>query len=138
MSKIRYKYNTKTLSYEKAVTPIVVRIFRVLSFLFTASTIGVVAVIIAFKYFDSPKERQMRRELEAMTRQYNLLSRRVDQMSDVMDDLASRDNKTYRAILEMDSIPDEIRKAGYGSADRYASLEGYSTTQLMTMLTSKV
>ena len=138
MSKIRYKYNTKTLSYEKAVTPLGARIFRVLSFLFTASTIGVVAVVIAFKYFDSPKERQMRRELDKMKLQYDLLSRRVDGMDDVMTDLASRDNNTYRAILEMDSIPDEIRKAGYGSADRYASLSKYTNSQLMVMLTQKV
>src|SRR4030067_642070 len=31
MSKIRYRFNTKTLSYEKAVTPIRTRIFRVIS-----------------------------------------------------------------------------------------------------------
>jgi septal ring factor EnvC (AmiA/AmiB activator) len=120
------------------VTPIATRIFRVLSFLFTASTIGVVAVVIAFRYFDSPKARQMRRDLDKMKSQYAILSKRVDQMSNVMDDLASRDNGIYRAICEMDSIPDEIRKAGYGSADRYAELEGYNSTQLMEMLTGKV
>lgn len=138
MSKIRYRYNTKTLSYEKAITPIRTRIFRVISFLGTASVIGVIAVIIAFKYFDSPKEKQLRRDLERMQLQYNLLGRRVDQMNLVMEDLASRDNNIYRAILESDSIPDAIRKAGFGSMDRYQSLEGFDYSSLMVSLTQKV
>lgn len=138
MSKIRYRYNTKTLSYEKAITPIRTRIFRVISFLGTASVIGVIAVIIAFKYFDSPKEKQLRRDIERMQLQYNLLGRRVDQMNLVMEDLASRDNNIYRAILESDSIPDAIRKAGFGSMDRYQSLEGFDYSSLMVSLTQKV
>lgn len=138
MSKIRYRYNTKTLSYEKAITPIRTRIFRVISFLGTASVIGMIAVIIAFKYFDSPKEKQLRRDLERMQLQYNLLGRRVDQMNLVMEDLASRDNNIYRAILESDSIPDAIRKAGFGSMDRYQSLEGFDYSSLMVSLTQKV
>jgi murein DD-endopeptidase MepM/ murein hydrolase activator NlpD len=138
MSKIRYRYNTKTLSYEKAVTPIRTRIFGILSFLATASVIGVVAVIIAFKYFDSPKEKQLRRELDKMQLQYKLLSRRVDQMNLVMEDLSSRDNNIYRAILESDSIPDAIRKAGYGSNARYNSLEGFDYSDLMVSITQKI
>lgn len=138
MSKVRYRYNTKTLSYEKAVTPIRTRIFRIISFLGTASVIGVIAVIFAFKYFDSPKEKQLRRELERMQLQYNLLNRRVDQMNLVMEDLSSRDNNIYRAILESDSIPDAIRKAGFGSMDRYKSLEGFDYSSLMIAITQKV
>lgn len=138
MSKIRYRYNTKTLSYEKAVTPVRTRIVRIISFLGTASVIGVISVIIAFRYFDSPKEKQLRRELDRMKLQYELLNRRLDQMDLVMSDLANRDNNIYRAILESDSIPDAIRKAGYGSADRYASLEGYDYSSLMVSLTQKV
>ncbi|MBI3510789.1 MAG: M23 family metallopeptidase [Bacteroidetes bacterium] len=138
MSKIRYKYNTKTLSYEKAVTPIVTRIFRVISFLFTASVIGAVSVVISFRYFDSPKEKQMRRELETAKLQYDLLNRKVDQMNLVMQDLSGRDNNIYRAILETDSIPDALRKAGFGTVDRYKSLEGFEYSTMMVSLTQKV
>ncbi|HEU4717392.1 MAG TPA: M23 family metallopeptidase [Bacteroidia bacterium] len=138
MSKIRYRYNTKTLSYEKAVTPIGTRLFRILSFLGTSSVIGVISVIIAFRYFDSPKERRLRREIDQMTLQYKLLNRRLDQYDLVLHDLASRDNDIYRAILETDSIPDAIRRAGFGGADRYKDLEGFDNSALMISLTQKV
>ena len=138
MSKVRYKYNTKTLSYERAVTPLRTRIFRVISFLGTASVIGVISVIIAFKYFDSPKEKQLRRELDKMTLQYDRLNKRIDNLSMVLRDLEDRDDNIYRAIFETDSIPDDIRHSGFGGADRYKDLEGYTNSQMMVKTTQKL
>lgn len=138
MSKIKYKYNTKTLSYEKAVTPVGARVFRIVSFLGTASVIGVVSVIIAFRYFDSPKEKQLRRELEKMQIQYDLLNKRMDNLSMVLNDLEDRDDNIYRAIFETDSIPDDIRHSGFGGADRYKEFQGYTNSQLMVSTTQKL
>jgi murein DD-endopeptidase MepM/ murein hydrolase activator NlpD len=138
MSKVRYKYNTKTLSYEKAVTPIRTQIFRVISFLGTASVIGVISVIIAFKYFDSPKEKKLRQELEKMNTQYTILNKRIENLSLVLHDLEDRDDNIYRAIFETDSIPDDIRHSGFGGADRYLDLQGYTNSQLMTSTTMKI
>ncbi len=138
MSKIRYRFNRKTLSYEKAVTPIRTQIFRVVSFLGTASVIGVVAVLIAFKYLDSPKEKQLRRELEKMQLQYDLVNHRIDNMTKVMEDMEHRDDNIYRVIFEAEPIPSDIRQAGFGGVDRYSALEGYNNSQLMISLTQKV
>ena len=138
MSKIRYRYNTKTLSYEKAETPFRVRLFRVISFLGTASVIGVISVIIAFRYFDSPKEKQMRRELDKMRFQYELLSSRLDNLNLVLADLQQRDDNIYRVIFEAEPIPSEIRMAGFGGANRYKELEGYDNSDVMIMLTQKI
>ena len=137
MSKIRYRYNTKTLSYEKAVTPVRTRIFRIISFLGTASVIGVISVIIAFRYFDSPKEKQLRRELDKMKLQYDLVSRRMDNMTAVMKDMENRDDNIYRVIFEAEPIPSDIRQAGFGDVNRYAALEGYNNSDLMIALTQK-
>lgn len=138
MSKVRYKYNTKTLSYEKAVTPLRTRVFRAISFLGTASVIGVISVIIAFRYFDSPKEKQLRREMEKMQIQYDLLNKRMNNLAVVLDDLEQRDDNVYRAIFEAEPIPDDIRKSGFGGADRYKDLEGFTYSQLMISTTQKM
>lgn len=138
MSKVRYRYNTKTLSYEKAVVPLRTRLFRILSFLGTASVIGVISVVIAFRYFDSPKEKQLRRELEKMEFQYDLLNKRLNNLSLVLGDLERRDDNVYRAIFETDSIPDEIRRSGFGGADRYKELQGFTNSQLMISTTQKM
>jgi hypothetical protein len=113
------------------------RIFRIISFLGTASVIGVISVVIAFRYFDSPKEKQLRRELDKMKLQYDLVSRRMDNMSAVMKDMENRDDNIYRVIFEAEPIPSDIRQAGFGDANRYAALEGYNNSELMIALTQK-
>ncbi len=138
MSKIRYRFNRKTLNYERAVTSMRTHVFRVVSFLGTASVIGALAVVIAFKFFDSPKEKQLRRELEKMKLQYNLVNGRVENMNKVIEDLEHRDDNIYRVIFEAEPIPTDIRKAGFGGVDRYADLEGFDNSQLMLKLTQKV
>jgi septal ring factor EnvC (AmiA/AmiB activator) len=138
MSKIRYRFNRKTLNYERAVTSMRTHVFRVLSFLGTASVIGALAVVIAFNFFDSPKEKQLRRELEKMKLQYNLVNERIENMNKVIEDLEHRDDNIYRAIFEAEPISNDIRKAGFGGVDQYADLEGFDNSQLMLKLTQKV
>jgi hypothetical protein len=138
MSKIRYRYNTKTLSYEKAVTPIRTRVFRVISFLASTAVIGVISVTIAFRFFGSPGEKQLQRELDRMKLQYGLLSKKADLMDTVLSDLERRDNNSYRVIFEAEPIPDDIRRQGFGGADRYNSLEGFgAVSDMMVSLTQK-
>lgn len=138
MSKIRYRFNRKTLNYERAVTSMRTHVFRVLSFLGTASVIGALAVVIAFNFFDSPKEKQLRRELEKMKLQYNLVNERIENMNKVIEDLEHRDDNIYRAIFEAEPISNDIRKAGFRGMDQYADLEGFGNSQLMLNLTQKV
>ncbi|HTF04538.1 MAG TPA: M23 family metallopeptidase, partial [Bacteroidia bacterium] len=138
MSKVRYRYNTKTLSYEKAVTPFRTQFFRIISFLGTASVIGVISVVIAFRFFDSPKEKQMRRELDQMDAQYQILNKRLNNLSLVLNDLENRDDNVYRAYFNAEPISDDIRKSGFGGADRYRELQGFTHTQLMISTTQKM
>jgi len=97
-----------------------------------------ISVVIAFRYFDSPKEKQLRRELEKMEFQYDLLNKRLNNLSLVLGDLERRDDNVYRAIFETDSIPDEIRRSGFGGADRYKELQGFTNSQLMISTTQKM
>jgi murein DD-endopeptidase MepM/ murein hydrolase activator NlpD len=138
MSKVRYRYNTKTLSYEKAITPFRTQFFRIISFLGTASVIGVISVVIAFKFFDSPKEKQMRRELDKMNAQYDILNKRMNNLALVLNDLEQRDDNVYRAYFNAEPIADDIRKSGFGGADRYKELQGFTHSQLMISTTQKM
>jgi murein DD-endopeptidase MepM/ murein hydrolase activator NlpD len=56
----------------------------------------------------------------------------------VLNDLEDRDDNIYRVIFETDSIPDDIRHSGFGGADRYKDLQGYSNSQLMVATTQKL
>ena len=131
MSKIKYRFNTKSLTYEKDIISIGKRIWQILSYLATGLFFATITIMLAYKYLDSPKEKQLQREIAELTLQYDLLNKRMEQTSQVLADIQDRDNNVYRTIFEADPIPESIRKAGFGGVERYKELQGYSNSDLM-------
>ncbi len=138
MSKVKYKFNRRSLTYEKVETGWRRKAIKVLSYLATGTVFAVLTVVIAFKIIDSPQEKQLQRELEKMRSQYELLNKKLDQMNTVLGDLEERDNNIYRIIFEADPILNNIRRAGFGGIDRYKELEGYENSQLIISTSQKL
>ncbi|MCK6650373.1 MAG: M23 family metallopeptidase [Bacteroidia bacterium] len=138
MSKIKYKFNTKSLTYEKVTVPIRKRIWQALSYLAIGLVFATITILLAYEYLDSPKEKQLQREIAELTLQYELLNTRMSEAIEVLDDIQDRDNNIYRTIFEADSIPESIRKAGFGGVDRYKKLQGFNNSDLMIETTKKL
>ncbi|HRP55974.1 M23 family metallopeptidase [Agriterribacter sp.] len=109
MKKIKYYYNTNSLRYEKLVTPLRVKLLRILGFLAGAIVTALIIVVIAFQVIDSPKEMIMRQENNRIKEDYRLLNARVRTMQQQMAELEKRDNHVYREIFEANPIPDSAR-----------------------------
>ncbi len=131
MSKIKYKFNTKSLTYEKVTVPIRKRVWQVLSYLAIGLVFATATILFAFKYLNSPKEKQLQREIAELTIQFELLNSRMGEVSEVLDDIQERDNNVYRTIFEAEPIPASIRQAGFGGVDRYKALQGFNNSDLM-------
>ncbi len=138
MSKIKYRYDTKSLSYQKVEVAMRTKIIRVLSYLATGTVFAVITILLAYAYLDSPKEKIQKRELEAMKLQYELLNNKFNLASKVLADLEERDDNIYRMVFEAEPISDDIRKAGFGGVNRYNELEGYDNSILMMETTKKL
>jgi murein DD-endopeptidase MepM/ murein hydrolase activator NlpD len=138
MSKIKYRFNTKSLTYERAkLTPREIAL-RVLSYLATGLVFATVVIVLAYRFLDSPKEKQLLRENENLKIQYDILNKRVELLADVLEDLQQRDDNIYRVIFEAEPIADNIRKAGFGGVNRYKTLEGFDNAQLVIEATKKI
>jgi murein DD-endopeptidase MepM/ murein hydrolase activator NlpD len=129
--KIKYFYNTNTLSYEKVKISWGALAFRVFGFLSAALVFGVIAVFFAYKYLDSPKEKILKRELSKTHSQFTLLNRRLQKMESVLKDIQERDDNTYRVIFEANPIDPAQRQGSYGGTNLYADLEGYDNSEMM-------
>lgn len=138
MAKHKYKFNTKSLSYEKVETSFKQVIFKVLSYLGTSTLLAALLLLLFFQYFSSPKEIIQQREIEQLTLQYRLLNEKFDNLNTVLGNLQERDDNIYRAIFEAEPIPEEVRRAGFGGVDRYRELEGYNNSELMVATTKKL
>ena len=138
MSKINYKYNNKSLSYEIIVVPLHKRVGKVLSYLAIGLVFATLTIIFAYKYLDSPKEKQLQREISELSLQYELLNNRMGQVTEVLSDIQDRDNNIYRTIFEAEPIPASIRQAGYGGVDRYKELQGFNNSELIVETTKRL
>ncbi|MCE9540260.1 MAG: M23 family metallopeptidase [Bacteroidetes bacterium] len=131
MSKVNYKYNSKSLSFEKAIVPMRKRVIQVLSYLAIGLVFATITILIAYKYLDSPKEKQLQREISELSLQYELLNGRMEQVTEVLGDIQERDNNVYRTIFEAEPIAASIRQAGFGGVNRYKELQGFNNSALM-------
>ncbi|WP_104734615.1 M23 family metallopeptidase [Hanstruepera ponticola] len=131
MSKVKYYYDSETLSYRK-IERKKGRTFKYISvFILAAALFGFLTVFITSQYVESPKEKALKRELSNMQLQYELLNRKMDEAQLVLEDIANRDNNIYRLYFEANPIPDEQRKAGFGGVNRYKYLEGFDNSKLI-------
>ena len=138
MAKVKYHFNTHSLKYEKVVVSLKRRLVNALVFLATASVFATIIILIAYRFFDSPKEKQLKRELSQYKVQLELLNHRTEQVEAVVKSLQDKDDNIYRVIMEAEPIPDEVRNAGFGGVNKYKELEGYDNSELIIETTKKL
>ncbi|MGC6428301.1 MAG: M23 family metallopeptidase [Flavobacteriales bacterium] len=138
MSKSKFYYDKKSLSYKKIETNWKSRLRSGTLFFFSSICFAVLMVFVVFRFFDSPKEKLLVRELDKMTLQYEILNKNLDQLESVLDNIKDRDDNIYRVIFEADPIPNTIRKAGMGGVNRYKDLEGYNNSDLLISSSKKL
>ena len=138
MAKVKYYYDPKTLSYRKIEKDTRYRLQRTGAFLVASALLAGIFLFVADTFIDSPKEKRLKRELENMRIQYDILDQRLDHVAEVLEDLEQRDDNIYRVIFEAEPIPNSIRKAGFGGANRYKKLEGYQNSELIKEASMKL
>jgi murein DD-endopeptidase MepM/ murein hydrolase activator NlpD len=88
--------------------------------------------------FGSPKERVLTAQIENLKLQYTLIGRELDNSIATLNSLRLSDDKRYRPVLDMDSVPESYRKAGFGGIDRYNDLAGFINSDILIAYKSKI
>lgn len=133
MSKVKYYYDSETLSYRK-IEPKKGRKWGIFFLSLLGSLLSgflLLLVYLNLPNVETPKERELKRELAQMELQFELMNRKMDEAEGVLEQLADRDNNLYRAYFEANPIPEEQRKAGFGGVNRYRDLEGFDNSKLV-------
>jgi murein DD-endopeptidase MepM/ murein hydrolase activator NlpD len=132
MNKVKYYYDSESLSYRKIERKKRTTFKYAFMFILGAALFGFMFVFIAGQYVESPKEKALKRELQNMQLQYELLNKKMAHAETVLSNIADRDNNIYRVYFEANPIPEEQRKAGFGGINRYKELEGFDNSKLIT------
>ncbi|WP_339611596.1 M23 family metallopeptidase [uncultured Planktosalinus sp.] len=133
MSKVKYYYDSETLSYRKIERKKGRRFGLVLIYLLGMILSGflLLLVYLSIPSLETPREKILSRELSNMKLQYELLNRKMTDIEDVLAEVAERDDNIYRLYFEAEPIPEEQRKAGFGGVNRYRDLEGFDNSRLI-------
>ena len=138
MSKVKYKFNKKSLQFEEVKVTIKEMALKVLSVFATGSVFSAIVIFLAYTFLDSPKEKMLKREIAHYELRFQLINERIQQYDAVLSDLADRDDNIYRVIFEAEPVPSAIRKAGFGGTDRYSKLEGYKNSDIIISTIKKL
>ncbi len=132
MGKTKYLFNTKSLTVEKVQETLWDKIKVFLQVILAGVVFSVIVLTIGYTFFDSPKEKMLRREIEQYRLQYQVVNDRLDILASVLHDVQERDDHIYRVIFEAEPIPRSVRDAAFGGVDRYAEFEGYQSARLIS------
>jgi murein DD-endopeptidase MepM/ murein hydrolase activator NlpD len=139
MSKnIYYRYNPETDNYERVYISVKARAWQLLRFLLFSSLIGAALFIIAFYVFNSPGEKNLRKENSELKSQYNILNKRIENSLKMMDNIRQRDDNFYRVMMQMEPLSISQLYAGLDNDNRYKKLQSLSEAQLITELTRQL
>lgn len=138
MTKVKYYYDTKTLAYKIIERSKLQMLKRVLFFITSSTAIALGLVVLFFSIFDSPKEKELKREINNLLVQYELLESQIVNSSHILDELQERDDNIYRVIFEAEPIDASIRRAGFGGVNRYKKYESFKHSDLVAELHKKV
>ncbi len=132
MGKVRYSFNTKSLTVEKVTVTLWDKIKALLRIVLAGMVFSVIVLTLGYTFFDSPKEKVLRREIDQYKIQYQIISDRMHLLASALDDIRERDDHIYRVIFEAEPIPRTIREAAFGGSDRYAQYRGFQNSQLIS------
>jgi murein DD-endopeptidase MepM/ murein hydrolase activator NlpD len=138
MAKIKYYYDTKTLSYKRIQLSKLEKTKRYLLFFSSSLFLSLAILLVFFQFFDSPKENKLKNEIKNLSTQYKVIDESMRQIEIVLDDIQQRDDNIYRTIFEADPIPKSIRKQGFGGVNRYKKFAGYSNSDIIINTTTKI
>jgi murein DD-endopeptidase MepM/ murein hydrolase activator NlpD len=140
MSKVKYYYDSETLSYRKIADKKTTRLKKLMLFILASFLFGMIGLLFLLNtsLVNTPRELSLSRELLNLEFQFEQLNKKMNQAALVLDNIESRDNTIYRVYFEANPIPEAQRKAGFGGLNRYKPLEGYEYSELITATAKKL
>jgi murein DD-endopeptidase MepM/ murein hydrolase activator NlpD len=131
MAKPKYKFNPESLSFDKIRLGARAIFLRALAYVVASVLIGIVLNFLYGIFFDTPKEKALKREIAQMTLQYGLVHREMGNLEKVIEHLQETDDNLYRTVFGAEPIQSTQRQGGVGGVNRYTELDGFSNSRIV-------
>lgn len=138
MAKSKVRDNPKSMRLERHSCRIYRFLRKFLPGLLLSSGLGFIFFILFMSLAETPAERRLRKEKAVLSQSLEMIHDSLKFYDNNLNKIAGNDNYEYRVIADMDSIPERIRKAGYGGSRRYDKLTGREHSDLIIDVLNKL
>ena len=138
MAKHKYKFNSESLSYTKIAKSTKEKFYIFLSYFFASIVLSILYFIVFSAFFDSPKEKGLKRQISELKANYEIVNDELNQIETILVDLQERDDNIYRTIFEAEPIHSSIREAGFGGSDQYRNLKKLENSEIVVSVKSRL
>ncbi len=136
--KIKYHFNPDLLRFERIQKNALDWLKSFLLHTFTGISMGLVFFFIYLTFFETPDAKKYREENDKLQSQYKVVQLQAKHVQAVLTDLQQRDDNLYRAILQAEPIPKEVREGSFSGTNRYESLNDMENSELVKYTTQQV
>ena len=140
MSKVKYYFDSDTLSYRPITFTNKNRVSSFVLFLLSSFLFGlfILLVLLNSDWLNTPSEIAQKRAIQNYELQFDILNKKLSQVEAVVTNMQERDNNLYRVYFEASPIPEAQRLAGFGGINRYKDLEGYENSDLIISTSKRI
>ena len=136
--KVFFRYNQATEQYERVFPDRKQRIMAsARAYIWAIVTVTTIALALYYMV-DSPREKALRQQNEALKQRFELLNRRAEQALAVMEDIAERDNNFYRVMMQAEPMTPALRYAGLERQRNYDRLDSMADSPLLNNIDRKL
>jgi len=140
MSKVKYYFDSDTLSYRPITITNKNRVSSFVLFLLSSFLFGLFTLLVLLNsdWLNTPSEIAQKRVIQNYELQFDILNKKLSQVEAVVTNMQERDNNLYRVYFEASPIPEAQRLAGFGGVNRYKDLEGYENSDLIINTSKRI
>jgi len=125
MAKAKYRYNPKTLEYEKISLGTKDYLLRGALYIVPLLLLALGLGYVISQSIDSPDELKAKNENRILRSNLKVMESKLSEVYTYVEDLQDKDDNIYRSLLDADPYPDHKRNLAIGGINRYAEFDDY-------------
>ena len=138
MRKVYYIFNPATRTYDRVYPNLAQRFLTILRRVLLFIIFGGLSFLIFYLLIETPSMSELQQENSRLLAQYRIMSQRLDDSMEVLEDIQQRDDNLYRVLLNSEPVSTFARQSGYGGTARYDELMDMSNSALVVETAQKI
>lgn len=119
MTRVKFKFNPKTLLFERVKYSFGQKVLRTLPFFTVTLFLSITILFYGYDIFKTPKLKRMTEDQSRILFNLDLLKNEVKKYENIVAEIEYNDDHLYRTYFEVDPLPPSLREAGFGGNANY-------------------